>query len=72
LCSIALFSIDSFFTGDENGTIQMWSTAEFNFKNENTLNKLSDSVSGLVFLSNGYLVSTSFDKMTVPFMSYYC
>jgi hypothetical protein len=31
----------------------MWSTAEFNFKNENTLNKLSDSVSGLVFLSNG-------------------
>jgi len=40
----------------------VWSTSEFNFKNENKLKEFNDSVSDLVFLSNGYLVSTSLDK----------
>ncbi len=39
----------------------MWSTSEFNFKNENKLKEFNDSVSDLVFLNNCYLVSTSFD-----------
>ena len=42
--------------------IKMWSTSQFNFKNEKTLKELNDSVSDLVFLNTGYLVSTSFDK----------
>jgi WD40 repeat protein len=40
----------------------MWSTSQFTFKNDNTLKEHTDSVSDLVFLSNGYLVSTSLDK----------
>ncbi len=40
----------------------MWSTSQFIFKNEKTLKNLNDSVTDLVFLSNGFLVSTSFDK----------
>ena len=62
LSSLALFSNDSFITGDSSGSIQMWSTSKFTFKNENTLKEFNDSVSDLVFLNNGYLVSTSFDK----------
>ncbi len=57
LYSIALFSNISFITGDYEGSIQMWSTSQFTFKNENTLKELNDSVSDLVFLNNGYLVS---------------
>ena len=59
LNSISLFSNDSFITGDSSGSIQMWSTSQFTFKIEKTLN---DPVSDLVFLNSGYLVSTSFDK----------
>jgi len=40
----------------------MWSTSQFTFKNENTLKEHTDSVSDLLFLSNGFLVSTSFDE----------
>jgi len=62
LYSIALFSNISFITGDYEGSIQMWSTSQFTFKNENTLKEHTDSVSDLLFLSNGFLVSTSFDE----------
>ena len=62
LYSLALFSNDSFITGDSAGSIQMWSTSQFSFKNDKTLKKHTDSVSDLVFLNNGYLVGTSFDK----------
>jgi hypothetical protein len=48
--------------GDLSGSIQMWSTSQFTFENENTLKEHNDSVSDLVFLNNGYLVSTSFNK----------
>jgi len=62
LWSISLVSNDSFVTGDEIGSIQIWSSSSFSFQNEITLREHNDSVSDLAFLNNGFLVSTSFDR----------
>ena len=60
LSSLALYSNDSFISGDIYGSIQIWSAKLSG--NEKTLKGHNDSVSDLTFLFSGFLVSTSFDK----------
>jgi hypothetical protein len=66
LYSLALYSDESFITGDRDATIQIWSTKSFTFQFEKTLTQHNESVSDLVFLKNGFLASSSLDK-TIKF-----
>jgi WD40 repeat protein len=63
LDSLALFSNNSFIAGDLRGSIDIWSTSSLIFENKTQiLDKHNDSVTDLVVLKNGYLVSTSLDR----------
>ncbi len=64
LVLIALFPNESFITGNEDGSIQFWSTSSliFDVNATSALKEHNDSVSDLAVLKNGYLVSTSLDK----------
>jgi len=66
LYSIALFSNESFITGDRDASIQIWSTKYFTFQYEKTLTEHNDSVSDLEFMKNGFLSSASLDR-TIKF-----
>ncbi len=64
LYSLALFSNDSFITGDSVGSIAVWSTSSLIFENTTRiLTEHNDSVTDLVVLKNGFLVSSSLNKL---------
>ena len=62
LYSLTLFSNYSVIAGGDDGSIQIWSTSYFTFKNEKTLTLHDGPVSDLEIMKNGFVVSSSLNS----------